>query len=320
MIAWGTRSDELTALLPALRPHHSDQLEPPVQRLPIIAQSFTHSAFEAVQQAAIQAAGLPLVIERWEKRPHLLPDVIAQLRQEDFAGALIEAPHKEKVAGLVDALSDDARSAGAVNVVVRHGDQLRGHNTDVDGVRAGLYALLGVPEQQWPQGALVLGAGGGARAVVTVLIGAGMQHVAVFNRHLHRAEAMVAHFARSARKTQLRARPWHETIMESELGKVQLLVNSSGIGVEEGESPIPLELLPEGLYVLDLVLNHTVTPLMRDAQERGGTVTNGQLSFLASSAATFKLVTGDEAPPEVMRSALATELGVPEDRVAVVGD
>jgi len=291
-----------------------------VQRLPVIGQSSTQTAFEAVQQAAFSAAGLPLAIERWEKRAHLLPDVIAQLRRDEFAGALVEAPHKEKVASLVDALSDDARTAGAVNVVVRREDQLRGHNTDVDGVRAGLRALIGAPESKWPQGALVLGAGGGARAIVTVLIGSGVQRIAVFNRHLHRAEAVVAQFARTARSVALRARPWHETFMEAELAKTQLLVNSSGIGLEEGASPIPAELLPDGLFVLDLVFNHEVTPLMHAAGERGGTVANGQLSFLASSAATFKLITGEEAPAEVMRAALATELGVPEEPIAVVGD
>jgi shikimate dehydrogenase len=142
-----------------------------VQRLPVIGQTSTHSAFEAVQQAAIQAAGLPLSIERIETKPHLLPDVIAQLHAEEFAGALVEAPHKEKVSALVDALSDDARSAGAVNVIVRDGDRLRGHNTDVDGVRAGLRSLISADETGWPPGAVVLGAGGGARAVVTVLLG-----------------------------------------------------------------------------------------------------------------------------------------------------
>ena len=291
-----------------------------MQRLPVIGQTFTHSAFEAVQQAAIAAAGLPLAIERWERRPHLLPDVVAQLRSEEFAGALVEAPHKEKVATLVDALSDDARSAGAVNVVVRDGDQLRGHNTDVDGVRAGLRSLISAEESAWPSGAVLLGAGGGARAVVTVLLGSSVEHVSVFNRHLHRAEAMVAFFAKAARRLELRARPWHETIMEADLGKAKLVVNSSGIGVEEGESPIPADLLPDGLFLLDLVLNHDVTPLMRHAEARGGTVANGQLSFLASSAATFKLVTGQEAPADVMRSALAADLGLPVDRVAVVGD
>jgi shikimate dehydrogenase len=108
--------------------------------------------------------------------------------------------------------------------------------------------------------------------------------------------------------------------MEAELGHARLLVNSSGIGVEEGSSPIPADLLPDGLLVLDLVLNHEVTPLMSDAQERGGTVANGQAAFLASSAATFRLVTGQAAPSEVMRQALANELGLAVERVAVVGD
>jgi shikimate dehydrogenase len=108
--------------------------------------------------------------------------------------------------------------------------------------------------------------------------------------------------------------------MEAELAKTQLLVNSSGIGLEEGASPIPADLLPDDLFVLDLVFNHEVTPLMRDAAARRGKVANGQLSFLASSAATFRLVTGTEAPAEVMHAALATELGVPEEHVAVVGD
>jgi len=298
----------------------SSRASDPVERLPVIGQSFTNSAFEAVQRAAIEAAQLPLAIERWERKPHQLPDSIAELHNEAFAGALIAAPHKERAAALVSALSDDAHLTGAVNLIRRDGLRLRGHNTDVDGVRAGLRAILPRSEAAWPRSAVVLGAGGGARGVVAVLIGAGFQRVSLFNRHLHRAEAVVAHFARAARHMELRARPWHETIIEAELSRAQLLVNASGIGVEEGASPIPAELLPDDLYVLDLVLNHAVTPLMDQAKARGGTVANGQGSFLASSAATFQLLTGREAPAEVMRAALADELGLPEEGIAVVGD
>jgi shikimate dehydrogenase len=291
-----------------------------VQRLPVIGQSFTHSAFEAVQRAAIEAAQLPLAIERWDRKPHQVADAIAELHNEAFAGAIVVAPHKERAAALVTARSDDAHLTGAVNLIRRDGLRLRGHNTDVDGVRAGLISILPRAQAQWPRNAVVLGAGGGARAVVAVLIGAGFQRVSLFNRHLHRAEAVVAHFVRAARHMELRARPWHETILEAELAKAQLLVNASGIGVEEGASPIPTQLLPDEMYVLDLVLNHAVTPLMAEAKARGGTVANGQGSFLASSAATFLLLTGQEPPPDVMRAALADELGFPEERIAVVGD
>ena len=189
----------------------------------------------------------------------------------------------------------------------------------MDGIRAGLTAILPKVQGKWPRQAIVLGAGGGARAVVAVLIGAGFQHVAVFNRHLHRAEALVAHFARSARHMDLRARPWHDAIIEAELAKAELLVNASGVG-EGGESPIPGDLLPEGRYVLDLVLNQAVTPLMRDAKALGGTVANGQASFLAAVTITTRLLTESEPPADALREALAAELGVPVEGLAVVGD
>lgn len=291
-----------------------------MQRLPVIGHTFSHSAFESVQRAALGAAGVELAVERWERRPHELPDAIEALRGEDFAGALIVNPHKEKAAGLVDALSDDARSTGAVNIVVRDGGRLRGYNSDVDGLRAGLAALLPRAQGKWPRSAVVLGAGGGARAAVAVLIASGFHHVALFNRHLHRAEAVVAYYARQTRHMELRARPWHETILEAELAKAGLLVNALGGGASGDASPIPPALLPDGLFLLDLVLDRAATPLMRDVKERGGTAANGQASFLASSAETFRRLTGSPAAPEVMREALASELGPAADASPVVGD
>jgi shikimate dehydrogenase len=291
-----------------------------MQRIPVIGQAFSHSAVEAVQRAAIEASALELAIERWERRPHQLADAIISLRGPDYAGALIAAPHKEKAALLVNALSDDARATGAVNVIVRERARLRGHNTDVDGVRAGLASILPRVQGKWPRQAVVLGAGGGARAVVAVLISSGFQRIVIFNRHLHRAEALVNHFARSARHMELRAMPWHETILEAELSRAKLLINASGIGVEENASPVPVGLLPKELFLLDLVLNHTETALMREAGAQRGSVANGQGSFLAGSEATFRLITGREPSADAMRAALATELGLPEEGTAVVGD
>ncbi len=292
----------------------------PVRRLPIIGQPLAQTPLEAVLRAALDASGSGITLDRWERKPHQLAAAVTDLRGPEFAGALIASPHKERAALLANVLSDDARASGAVNLLVRDGDRLRGHNTDMDGVRAGLAAILPSVQTKWPRQAVVLGAGGGARAVVAALIGYGFHHVAVFNRHLHKAEALVAHFARSARHMELRARPWHEAILEAELAKAGLLVNASGIGVGEGESPIPGELLPPDRYVLDLVLNHAETPLMREAAVRGGTVSNGQASFLAGCAATVHLLGGSEASEDVMRAALAAELGIPEEGLAVVGD
>lgn len=320
MIAWAYRDDAPTAGPGPPNSTDPTPFEPAMQRIPVIGQAFTHSAVEAVQRAAIEASGLELAIERWERRPHQLADAIAALRGPDYAAALIAAPHKEKAASLVNALSDDARVTGAVNVIVRERTRLRGHNTDVDGVRAGLAAILPRVQGKWPRQAVVLGAGGGARAVVAVLISSGFLRIVVFNRHLHRAEALVNHFARSARHMELRAMPWHETILEAELSRAKLLINASGIGVEQDASPVPEGLLPKELFLLDLVLNHAETALMREAGAQGGSVANGQGSFLAGSEATFRLITGQEPPADAMRAALATELGLPEEGTAVVGD
>ena len=293
----------------------------PATRLPIIGHPLSQTALESLLRAALLEAGSGIEIERWERRPHELATALKEVRGDDaFAGALIASPHKEKAPPLSDWLSDDARISGSVNVFARVDGRMRGYNSDVDGVRAGLVSILPRVKGKWPRNAVVLGAGGAARAAVAVLIGSSFQHVAVLNRHLHRAEALVAHFSRTARHMELRARPWHDAIIEAELARADLLINASGIGVEEGESPIPPDLMPADRYVLDLVLNRASTPLMEQASAQGGTVANGQGALLASTAATVKLLTGSTAAPETLRAALAAELGLPEDLLAVVGD
>jgi shikimate dehydrogenase len=292
----------------------------PPNRLPIIGHPLSQTALQGVLRTALSDAGSEVEIESWERKPHQLADALGEVRgSDDFLGALIASPHKEKAPPLSDALSDDARVSGAVNLFVRSEGRLRGHNTDADGIRAGLVGILPRVKGKWPRNAVVLGAGGGARAVVAVLIGSGFQHVAVLNRHLHRAEALVSHFSRTARHMELRARPWHDAIIEAELARAELLVNASGIGAE-GESPIPAELLPPERFVLDLVLTRDATPLMIEAEERGGTVANGQAAFLASTAATVKLLTGTAVSAATLRHALGAELGVAAEALAVVGD
>lgn len=293
----------------------------PATRLPIIGYPLTDTPLEGVLRDALADMGAPLEIERWERRPHQLADALREIRGDDaFAGVLVAPPHKEKAPPLSDALSDDARISGAVNVFVRDAGRLRGHNTDADGIRAGLLTILPRVKGKWPRNAVVLGAGGGARAVVAVLIGSGFQRVAVLNRHLHRAEALVAHFSRTARHMDLRARPWHDAIIEAELGRAELLVNASGIGAEEDDSSIAGDLLPPDRFVLDLVLTRGSTPLMDAAMAQGGTVTNGQAAFLRATSETINLLTGSQPAASLLESALALQLGVPDEALADLGN
>ena len=189
------------------------------KRVVLIGHPVAHSLSGAMQQAAFDAAGIDARYELWDRPPIELADAIGELRGDDFLGANVTIPHKEKVVPLVDRLTEEGHATGAVNTITREGKKLIGHNTDVPGFRVALDRLVG--KQKMPRQAVVLGAGGGARAVVYGLITEGFTRIVVFNRHLHRAEAMVKHFGRSAAHMELRAMPWHESIIESELAKTQ---------------------------------------------------------------------------------------------------
>ena len=238
--------------------------------------------------------------ELWDRAPIALADAIAELRTDEFLGANITIPHKERVVPMVDRLTEEAHATGAVNTITSEGRKLVGHNTDVAGFKVALDQLVG--KQKMPRHAVVLGAGGGSRAVVHALIREGFQRVIVFNRHLHRAEALVKHFARSAAHMDLRAMPWHESIIESELSKTKVLVNATSIGLEQDESPVPAEILPPDLLVLDLI--YARTRLLQDAAKAGGTTSDGGTMLLHQGAAAFTLWTGQPAPLDVMQAAL----------------
>ena len=168
---------------------------------------------------------------------------------------------------LMDRITENAHATGAVNTITREGKRLVGHNTDVPGFKVALDKLVG--KQKMPRHAVVLGAGGGARAVVHGLITEGFQRIIVFNRHLHRAEGLVKHFGRSAAHMELRAMPWHESIIEAELAKTKILINATSIGLTSDESPVPAEILHGDLMVLDLI--YARTRLLRDAKAAGAT-------------------------------------------------
>ncbi|TME80579.1 MAG: shikimate dehydrogenase [Chloroflexi bacterium] len=272
------------------------------RRVVLIGHPVAHSLSGAMQQAAFDELGIDARYELQDRTPQQLADAIAELRGDEFLGANVTIPHKEKTVPLVDRLTEEAHATGAVNTITREGKRLIGHNTDVAGFRVALDRLVG--RQKMPRTAVVLGAGGGGRAVVYGLISEGFQRVVVFNRHLHRAEALVRHFVRSAAHMELRAMPWHESIIEVELAKAKVLINATSIGLHGEERPFPAEILPPELLVLDLIYNPPKTLLLRDAEAAGDTAINGDVMLLHQGAAAFTLWTGKPAPLELMQAKL----------------
>jgi shikimate dehydrogenase len=288
------------------------------KRVVLLGHPVSHSLSEALQRAAFAAAALDTVYEPVDTPTVDLPDAVADLRGDDYLGASIGVPHKERVVPMLDRLTEEAQRTGAVDTVTRDGSQLVGHNTEVLGFRPALEALVG--NQKMPKAAVVLGAGGGARTVVHSLIAAGFQSVVVFNRHLHRAERLVKHFARSAAHMDLRAKPWHESVIEAELAKAEILINASAVGRDPAESPLAAELLPPEILVLDLHCVPEETKLLKDAQAAGATrVMNGDLMLIDQSAAAFELWTGATAPIDVIRRQLEISRNEPEVPIVAGG-
>ncbi len=271
------------------------------KRVVLIGHPVAHSLSGAMQQAAFDALGIDATYELWDRAPMALADTVTELRGDDFLGANVTIPHKERVVPLVDRHTEEAGATGAVNTITREGKRLVGHNTDVPGFRVALDALVG--KQKMPRAAVVLGAGGGARAVVHGLITEGFQRIIVFNRHLHRGEGLVKHFGKSAAHMELRAMPWHESIIEAELAKTKVLINATSIGLNDDVSPIPASTLNGDLLVLDLIYSNT--RLLRDAAAAGCSTADGELMLLHQGAAAFTLWTGVPAPLELMQAKLA---------------
>ena len=271
------------------------------KRVVLIGHPVAHSLSGAMQQAAFDQLGIDATYELWDRPPIELADSITELRGDDFLGANVTIPHKERVVPMVDRLTEEGQATGAVNTITREGKRLVGHNTDVAGFKVALDKLVG--KQKMPRTAVVLGAGGGARAVVYGLITEGFQRIIVFNRHLHRAEGLVKHFGRTAAHMELRAMPWHESIIEAELAKTKVLVNATSIGLTSDESPIPAEVLHAELLVLDVI--YAKTRLLKDAAAAGAETLDGELMLLHQGAAAFTLWTGQPAPLDLMQHKLA---------------
>ncbi len=129
------------------------------KRVVLIGHPVAHSLSGAMQQAAFDSQGIDARYELWDRAPIALADAIEEVRGDDFLGANVTIPHKERVVPLIDKLTEEAQQTGAVNTLTREGRRLVGHNTDVPGFVAALDSLVG--RQKMPRAAVVLGAGGG---------------------------------------------------------------------------------------------------------------------------------------------------------------
>lgn len=260
-------------------------------RLGVVGWPVAHSRSPAIQNAALEAVGLG---STWRYQllpvpPSLFAETITALAHAGFRGVNVTIPYKEAALAAATDPTPSAAAIGAANTLIFEPDgRTRADNTDAPGLIAAL------PLDPAGRTALVLGAGGSARAAVWALLDAGAAEVRVWNRTPERARALVAELGGVAVE---RARP------------ADLLVHCTASGLDPGEDAfktLPIDADDVNGYecVVDLVYTDTETPLVQAARARCVHVVGGRELLVRQGALSFQQFTGRAAPIDVMRRAV----------------
>ncbi|HUS32731.1 MAG TPA: shikimate dehydrogenase [Kofleriaceae bacterium] len=252
-----------------------------------------HSRSPAMLNAAFAVDQIDAVLIPIGVPPDGLKSVVAALRAMNVLGASVTLPHKVAVAGLCDELSPEARAIGAVNCLQFTEGRLVGHNTDCDGFVDGLVAagfeLRG-------KRAIVLGAGGAARAVAHGLRGG-------------RALEVVAR--RPAEVVWAKAWPWTDEQLRDCFSRADLVVDCTSASLGDDDAvfadALPLDALPAHAWVTSLIYNRK-PKLLERASERGHSTLDGKPMLVHQGARAFHIWTGLPAPVDVMARALEASL------------
>ncbi len=242
-----------------------------------------HTRSPVMHNAAYRALGIDATYRVYDVPPERLASAVAEFRARGLRQISVSIPHKETMLALVDELEPVARAIGALNTVLRVEDRLVGTNTDWIGAQRALERVAPVAGQR----AVVLGAGGTARAVVYALRQRGCE-VFILNRTRERAEAL----ARELDAQGAFALDALEGLAPA------LLVNTTSVGMGEWRSPVAASALHDGMVVLDAVYAPERTRLLAEAEQRGARIVGGKWMLVHQAAEQLRRWTErlDEPP------------------------
>ncbi|MBK9562338.1 MAG: shikimate dehydrogenase [Micavibrio sp.] len=246
----------------------------------VIGQPVGHSKSPLIHNYWIEKHGIDASYEAIDIAPENLEKELIRLVDEGYFGFNVTRPHKEKVFAVCDSLDELAQAVGAVNTVTIKNGKMNGTNTDVFGFTENIKATR--PAFDFKAGpAVVLGAGGAARAVIYALLKEGVPEVRVVNRTKNKAQTLARDFKR------LRVHDWEkrsEVFAES-----NLLVNTTSMG-QSGQPKLELDLtaLPKNAVVNDIVYAPLMTDLLRDCEDRGNQIVTGIGMLLHQARPAFE--------------------------------
>ena len=253
----------------------------------VIGWPVEHSRSPQMHNAAYAALGMDWAYVAMPVEPARLEQALRGAAALGLAGLNVTIPHKQATAAICDELSHEARRADSANTVLMlDGGRLRGETTDGQGMLDAIGDLPG-------PGALVLGAGGAARAAVAALAGAGLA-VTVSARRREAAEQLAQELGATSTDWPARDAP-------------DLIVNATPLGQAGEAAQLPLDAgLLDGRVVCDLAYrgDGAETGLIAAAQQRGGRAVDGLEVLVGQGALAFRLFTGAEPPIEIMRAAV----------------
>jgi shikimate dehydrogenase len=260
-----------------------------MRRLAVLGHPVAHSRSPAMQNAALAELGLggEWAYEAIDVAPDELERRLREMPGEGFVGANVTVPHKGAALVLADELSETAREIGAANTLSFADGEIRADNTDAEGL------LRALPASPRGEAALVLGAGGAARAVVWALLREGA-HVEVWNRTELRSRNLCE---------ELGGRP----VTAPDGSSYRLIVNSTSVGLrgEDAFAELPLSAggFSAGQTVVDLVYGAGPSRLLAAAEAAGATVVDGIEVLVRQGALSLEIWTGSEPPLDAMRAA-----------------
>ena len=275
----------------------------------VMGWPIAHSRSPAMHNAALRALGLPGVYVPIAVLPDRLAAAVSAAHALGMSGFNLTLPHKSAIIPLLASVEAPARAIGAVNTVVRDGDVWIGANTDAPGL---VRALREAGVEPRARAAVVLGAGGAARAAVVGLCEAGASKVTVAARRLASARTLVDELGPHCGAELLRASDFGADLSRA-LAECTLLIQatSATLGAHAGEfaEALPLQVLPAGAAVCDLVYQPLETAVLARARAMGLHCVDGLGMLLHQGALAFERWTSAAPPIEVMRQALLRQSG-----------
>lgn len=271
----------------------------------IIGHPVAHSRSPQMHNAAFAHLGLNWAYVPFAVDPAHLQSAVNGLRDLNVRGFNVTIPHKQAIIPFLDELSPGAKAIGAVNTVVNENGKLVGHNTDGIGFVRSLHEARRWNPKRSP-GALILGAGGSARAVCDELLRVGVGALRITNRTAEKAEALAADMLANHPGADIKALGWNPLDHRAAINWAEVIINTTSVGMKEGDpSPLDTNGISPGHIVADLIYSPPETPLLAQCKAANARTINGLGMLLYQGAEAFTLWTGKEAPLDVMKAALS---------------